>query len=446
MNRGWYFALFMCVVLGSCTYETLDYSSFLDRELQLRLESVAGSTDHFKLPDHNDYASIPQDPKNPLTEAKVTLGKFLFFETGIGIDASQQVGMETFSCATCHDPKAAFKPAAQQGVADGGFGYGSRGEMRIKNPSYGHFEVDAQAIRPLSVLNVAFVENTFWDGRFGATNVNEGTEALWTELDGTHRNELGMLGPEVQNIEGLAVHRMRMTRDLAEQLDYKELYDEAFPEFPESERYSQVTTAFALSAYIRALITDKAPFQRWLRGDKLAMSDEEKKGALLFFGQARCFTCHQGPGLSAVEFHVLGVKDLFQAHPDPLKTTVEDSRNFGRGGFTGKDEDMFAYKIPQVYNMKDNPFFFHGGSKESLEEVVEYKVKAQSENPRVEDSRLSPKFQPLNLSDKEKKHLIAFLKHGLYDPDLDRYVPKFIMSGNCFPNNDLRSKNEIGCN
>ncbi|MDX1685166.1 MAG: cytochrome c peroxidase [Saprospiraceae bacterium] len=446
MNRGWLVALFFALILAGCSYETLDYSEVLNKELEQRLESVAGSVEHFKLPDHDDYASIPQDPRNPLTEAKVTLGKFLFFETGIGIDASQQSGMETYSCATCHDPKAAFKPAAQQGVADGGFGYGQRGEMRTKNPAYGNFEVDAQAIRPLSVLNVAFVENTFWNGRFGGSGINEGTEASWTEADGTHLNEMGLEGIETQNIEGLHVHRMRMTEDLADQLGYKDLYDEAFPEFDESERYSVMTTSFAISAYIRSLITDKAPFQQWLRGNKLALTDGEIKGALLFFGKARCFTCHQGPGLSAVEFHALGVKDLHQAHPNPLATSADDIRNLGRAGFTGKEEDMFAFKVPQLYNMKDNPFYFHGGSKTSLEEVVDYKSKAESENPNVDNSQLSPKFQPLDLSDKEKKHLLEFLKHGLYDEDLDRYVPKFIMSGNCFPNNDVRSKQELGCN
>lgn len=447
MNRGWLFALFIASVLGGCQYETLDYSEVLNKELELRLESVAGSKDYFLLADHNDYSNIPFEASNPLTDAKVTLGKFLFFETGIGVDASQNSGMETYSCATCHDPKAAFKPAAQQGVADGGFGYGSRGEMRTKNPAYGSFEVDAQAIRPLSVLNVAYVgDNTFWNGQFGATPLNEGTEHAWNDNDGTSFNELGMKGIETQNIEGVHVHRMSMTKEMADELGYTDLFDEAFPEYDESERYSQITLAHALSAYIRSLVTDDAPFQRWLRGDRLAMSDEEIKGALLFFGKARCFVCHTGPGLSDVDFHALGVKDLYQAKPDAFATTEDDKRNFGRGGFTGKDEDMFAYKIPQLYNMKDNPFFFHGGSKQSLEEVLDYKIKAVSENPKVDNSRLSPKFQPLDLSEKEKKHLLAFLKEGLYDPNVvEKYVPDFIMSENCFPNNDVRSRKDIGC-
>jgi cytochrome c peroxidase len=446
MNKSLIAAFITVLCMTSCSYESLDYTEVLNRELQLKLESVAGSSDHFLLPDHDDYASIPQDGiNNPLTEEKVTLGKFLFFETGLGTEASQPSGMETYSCATCHDHQAAFKPATRQGVADGGFGYGMRGEMRTKNPAYGDTEVDAQGARPLSVLNVAFVENTFWNGRFGGGGVNEGTEQLWKEEDGTNRNELGFAGIETQNFEGLEVHRMNMTAERAEKFGYKDLFDDAFPEFDETDRYSRETAALAVSAYIRSLITDQAPFQKWLRGDKLAMSDSQLKGAVLFFGKARCFACHQGPGLSSVEFHALGVKDMYQME-NSLNTSASDERNLGRGGFTGEDADMFAFKVPQLYNMKDNPFFFHGGSVEGLDNLVEYFNRAEFENPEVPNEYRSEKFRPLGLSDEEKHYLIEFLSEGLYDDNLVRYVPDFVMSNNCFPNNDLRSKQELGCN
>jgi cytochrome c peroxidase len=434
--------LLMSFFVG-CQYENLDYTDSLSKELQYRLESVAGDAQHFRLPDHQDLSSIPQDERNPLTADKVKLGQFLFFETGIGIDASQGVGMETYSCATCHDPKVAFKPAARQGIADGGFGYGELGEMRVKNPSYGDTEIDAQGARPLSVLNVAFVENTFWNGQFGSTGANEGTEHLWNREDGSHVNALGFEAMEGQNHEGLIVHRQNMNRELAEELGYRELFDKSFPEVPEEERYSQHTMALALSAYLRSLITDQAPFQKWLRGDETAMTDEQIKGALLFFGKARCFVCHNEPNLGSKDFFALGVYDMFQMNG--LNTGADDLRNLGRGGFTKRDEDMFAFKAPQLYNMKENPFFFHGGSVFGLENLLEYKINARPENPNVPAEYISEKFRPLDLTDEEKNHLLAFLRDGLYDAEIERYVPDFIMSGNCFPNNDPRSKSEIGC-
>lgn len=436
---------FIVVLVTGCQYENLDYTDILSKDLELQLESVADGKDHFLLPDHTNYSAIPQDEEhNPLNEAKINLGKFLFFETGLGVDASQSSGMETYSCASCHDPGVAFKPGSRQGIADGGFGYGSKGEMRTKNPSYAGDEIDAQGARPLSMLNVAFVENTFWNGSFGGGGVNEGTEHLWNEEDATHLNELGMEAIETQNLEGVHLHRMDMTREMAEELGYKSLFDDAFPDFNEDERYTSTTLAFALSAYIRSLITDKAPFQRWLRGDRTAMTDKELKGALLFFGKARCFVCHNGPNLGSMEFHALGVKDLHEM--GGFNTDASDKRNLGRGGFTGEPEDMFAFKVPQLYNMGDNTNFFHGGSVNSLEELIEYKNAARSENANVSDDMLSDKFRPLNLSSREKEHLIEFLRSGLMDDDMERYTPSFVMSGNCFPNNDERSKSELGCN
>lgn len=438
-------AVFGILLLVGCQYENLDYTDVLSKELSLRLESVAGSQDEFLLPDHWDLASIPQDREhNPLTTEKVNLGKFLFFETGIGIDASQNAGMETYSCATCHDPGVAFKPAARQGIADGGFGYGDLGEMRVKNPLYGDTEIDAQGARPLSVLNVAFVENTLWNGTFGSEGNNVGTEHRWNEEDGSILNELGMKAIETQIIEGVHVHRMNMNRELAEEFGYREMFDKSFPEIAEEDRYSQRTVSLALSAYIRSLITDQAPFQKWLRGDQTAMSDKEIKGALLFFGKARCFVCHNGPNLGSEEFHALGVKDMYEM--DGLNTGPDDKRNLGRGGFTGNEEENFAFKVPQLYNMGENTFYFHGGSVSSLEDLIEYKNQAVSENANVANERLSEKFRPLNLTSEEKDRLATFISVSLQDNELDRYVPSFIMSGNCFPNNDPRSKNEIGCN
>ena len=92
MNKSWLATIFIASILTSCHYESLDYSEVLNNELELRLESVAGSKEAFLLPDHQDLSSIPQDPRNPLTESKVTLGKFLFYETGLGIEASQPSG------------------------------------------------------------------------------------------------------------------------------------------------------------------------------------------------------------------------------------------------------------------------------------------------------------------------------------------------------------------
>ena len=438
-------AAIITLSLTSCDYDTLHEADALDVQLKerLRIASPTGNFEHFILPSGTDYENIPQEPTNPLTPEKIALGKYLFFETGIGVKAAKASGMGTYSCATCHVPTAGFRPGRHQGIADGGVGFGENGEFRELNPEYNEDEIDAQGARPLSVLNVAYVTNTFWNGQFGAGHINEGTESRWNHEDATDINELGMLGPEVQNIEGLEVHRMEMTEELAEELGYRVLFDLAFGDVPRNERYSNHSTAMALSAYIRTLLPNRAPFQDWLKGDYNAMSDSEKRGAILFFNEARCYTCHYSPGLNSMEFHALGVYDLHQT--GGLNTSEDDRRHLGRGGFTGKAEDLYKFKVPQLYNLADAPFFFHGSSKETLEEVVDYKDLATGENPNVPTGQISDKFRPIGLSDAEKQDLLEFLKKALRDPYLNRYVPPFVQSGNCFPNNDPLSVEQMGC-
>lgn len=429
----------------SCEYDrTYDISS-LDVELKHRIESASPTQDyaHFILPESSELDKIPQDPKNPLTPEKVTLGKLLFFETALAQSPMAESGRGTYSCATCHIPTAGFRPGRMQGIADGGMGFGINGEYRVVNPEYAEEDIDAQGARPLTVLNVAYVTNTFWNGQFGAGNVNIGTEHLWNEADGTVNNTLGLEAIEAQNIEGLKVHRMEMSREIAQQYGYKLLFDLAFPEVAEEERYTKYNLAMALSAYIRSLTTHKAPFQDWLRGDHDAMTEQEKRGALLFFGEARCYSCHHGTSLNAIEFYALGVHDLHTK--GGLKTGPEDKRNLGRGGFTTDPDDYYKFKVPQLYNLADAPFFFHGSSKETLEEVVDYFIDAIPENPNVPESQISPKFRPISLTDQQRSDLLAFLKNGLRDPSVERYGPKFVMSGNCFPNNDPLSADQMGC-
>ena len=432
------------MLLLSCTQDfTESNDEVLLREL-IKGSSPTGSKSYFKLPQFDNYAEIPQDPKNPITQEKVDLGRFLFFETGLAVDSHKEEGIGTYSCATCHNPLAGFKPNNFQGIADGGSGFGINGDSRVRNISYDQSEIDVQSARPLSLINVAYVTNTMWNGMFGATHVNEGTEDLWSEHLGNHTNHEGFQGIMSSNLEGQIVHRLNITKSFCDINGYTNLFDAAFPDFDVSERYSQETVVRALSAFIRTITASEAPFQKYLAGDKDALSKEEKKGAAIFFGKGNCTSCHNSPGLSSVTFHVMGVKDMYMR--PSYDASEDDFRNLGRGGFTGLEKDMYAFKTPTMYNLKDTPFYFHGSSMTTLEEVVDYKNLATSENFNIPDSLLSSQFRPLNLTEKEKSNLIEFISNGLRDPHLDRYIPDDLPSGNCFPNADIESIRDIGCN
>ncbi len=422
----------------ACTHESFG-------TLDLEMLNLIGDPKHYQLPDSDDFANIPQSEANPLTASKVSLGKMLFYEPGFGVEATHPENRRTFSCGSCHIPSAGFRPGRIQGIADGGLGIGVNGEARMMSNVYVPSEIDAQGARPLSVLNVAFVTNTMWNGSFGSEGVNAGTEARWGVADpGTAINHERLGALEGQNIEGLKVHRLLYTKELVEANGYKQFFDEAFPDVPTAERYTRKTASFAISAYLRSLLTTEAPFQRWIKGDRAAMTEEQKRGAIVFFGKAGCVRCHNEPNLGSVTFQALGVEDLFEN--GGLKTSQADLRNLGRGGFTGNPDDLYKFRVPQLYNLGDSGPYFHGSSKQTLEEVIEYFNNGVHENPRVPASQISPFFHPLGLNEEEKKDLVAFIRDGLRDPNLQRYVPEQVMSGLCFPNNDAVSQAQMGCN
>ena len=124
---------------------------------------------------------------------------------------------------------------------------------------------------------------------------------------------------------------------------------------------------------------------------------------------------------------------------------MRDKERLGRAGFTGNEEDMYKFKVPQLYNLRDAPFLFHGSSKHSLLQVVLYFNKGIKENNNIPASQLGATFRPLNLSTKEIKDLVDFIENGLYDSTWDRMVPETIKSGQCFPNNDYESQVDMDC-
>lgn len=433
------------LLLASCVKDAAIAPIDVDLERTLLRLSVNNSLDDYMLPDGSNLEAIPAGVGNQITPEKVKLGQLLFFETAIARDAIRPEMVGTFSCSTCHVPEAAFTAGAAQGIADGAIGFGVDGAGRRMSETYEENEIDAQGARPLSMLGVAYVTNSMWAGRFGAHDNNVGTEHLWGDaIDPISEvNHLGLDGLEAQNIEGTELHRLNIDEYVLDTLGYRYHFDQAFGDWPRNARYGRVATSFALSAYLRTLLPNEAPWQQWLRGDHDALRENEKRGALLFFGKAGCYRCHNGPALNSNTFHAIGVNDLCDV--GGLRTGIDDARNLGRGDFTRRAEDMYKFKVPQVYNAKDMPFYFHGSSFTNLREVVSYFNAGEPENPRVNPNQISDFFHPLNLTEDEIDDLTSFLSEGLYDANLTRYVPESVLSGNCMPNNDSRSRQDIGC-
>ena len=439
---------FILLLFQSCIEEEpiISENDFLDVKLEVNMLRSADVTslDFYKMPESDDYANIPQDVRNPINYHKVKLGQVLYHETGIATNPTKAMSVGTYSCASCHFAAAGFQANVRQGIGDGGQGFGIKGEGRTINSNYTATEIDVQPIRTPTAMNGAFQELMLWNGQFGGVGMNIGTEAQWTTGTPKDKNNLGYEGLETQAIAGLGVHRMEVDTSLISNADYKALFDNAFPNFTQNNRYNTVTAGLAIAAYERTILSNQAPFQRWINGDKAAMTQSQKEGAILFFGKAGCSDCHTGPALNSMEFHGYGMKDLSGSGTFNVNPNAPEHK--GRGGFTKNPNDEYKFKVPQLYNLTDSKHYGHGSSFNSVRDVVIYKNNGVKENTTVPNNQLAAQFKPLNLTEEEVSTLTDFIENGLYDPNLMRYQPDHVYSGNCIPMNDPQSKLDLGCN
>jgi len=435
--------LCMTIFLSACQKESTNLD--LDAQLENTLAIASGeSKEAFILPESNDLANIPQDPLNPLTQAKIDLGKMLFHETGLAVNPLHPENAGSYSCASCHFASAGFQANRHQGIGDGGSGFGRNGLDRAPDNLYDLSDLDVQPIRTPSAMNGAFQKNHLWNGQFGGTGVNLGTETKWTTGTPKEVNNLGFEGLETQAIAGLKVHRMDDIASFLKEF-YAEDFDAAFPESPVDNRCNRINSGLAIAAYERTLLPTDAPFQKWLKGNANAMNEQEKEGAILFFGKAKCVSCHNGPALNSMEFHGLGMHDLHSNIEATYGASDASEANLGRGGFTKIATEYYKFKVPQLYNLADSPFYGHGASFQNLAMLVSYKNEAIPENAAVPKSQISDEFVPLHLTDDEIINLVAFLENGLRDKNLSRFEPTEVHSNQCFPVNDAVSNIDLGC-
>lgn len=389
----------------------------------------------FTLPESDNYAALPQDPLNPITAAKVELGRMFFHDNRFALNGFSDQD-PSWSCSTCHTVANGFKPGIAQGIGEGGQGVGV--DRRL---SFGfdplaadgsNNKPDMQPIAVPSILNVAFQEVVLWNGQLGnASNglVNSSLASNIVEPQNlpSSVNSHQLAGIESQAIAGQLVHRLRFTENspLQNLASYRAMWNAAYPG-GSTDILEDVGKAIA--AFERTVYANQAPFQKWLRGDNTAMNESELAGANLFFGKAGCSGCHQGPALSSKPgagedelFFALGFAD-FDNDKVAIHGQIEDSARLGRGGFTQNSAQNYQFKVPQLYNLADSNIFGHGASFTSIKSVIEYKNSAVPQNANA-TANIDFRFQPLNLSIREVNELTTFLTTGLYDPNLARYLP-----------------------
>lgn len=287
------------------------------------------------------FPPIPFPSDNPYSYEKAVLGRKLFYEKLLSRD------MNLPSCSHCLKQQNSFCdniPISK--AAD-------------KEPEYRN---------TMPLTNVAYRKNIFWDGR-GTMVESPAYRSLWL--------------PQI-----LASDTNIIVQRLENHPEYPELFQKAFGDpKPSAFRIGQ-----AIATFVRTLVSGNSRYDKYIRGDKNALSEQEKRGMALFFSsRTSCSECHSGFLFTDGLYHNTGTSTHY----------------FDRGRFyvTGKNEDRGKFLTPSLRNVEVSAPYLHDGYFLTLEQVIEN----YNQGGRAWFNK-DPRVRPLNLTQQEKNDLIAFLK------------------------------------
>lgn len=322
---------------------------------------------------------------NPPTPEKIALGKKLFHDPRLSADG-------TVSCATCHIPARAFTDGLRvaKGIA---------GQLATRNTP--------------TLLNVAFNESLFWDGRRVSLEEQAGDPFINAREHGftTHAQLIAVI-----------------RRDHA----YRRAFKRAFAVPPAAITPEHV--ALAIASFERTLLAADTPFDRYYyQHDKTALSPAAVRGLALFTGRAQCASCHHIGASSATftdnQFHSLGVgyRKIEARLADITAQVVNadapsadhrilsnaDIAELGRFTVTRNPLDIATFRTPSLRNVALTAPYMHDGSLATLEEVLELELYYRG----ITSGR------PLTLTAQEQSDLLAFLHALTSDHAIQRTVP-----------------------
>ncbi len=261
-----------------------------------------------------------QSDQNPITPAKVKLGKILFYELRISVDG-------TVSCAKCH-PISLY---AADGLKK------ARGNNCKENPR-----------NAPTIFNAATQISEHWIGN--RTSVEDQAKQAVTGPPA-----FGM--PSYESVEKI----------LRGMKGYVDLFHEAFP--GEKEPVTIDNFAKAIGAFERTLVTP-APFDAFMKGNAGALTERQKKGLKTFLDTG-CMTCHFSSFIGGQMYQKFGVFEPYG------KYTKSEKVDEGRFAVTKSESDKYLFKVPVLRNVAMTPPYFHDGSVSSLEQAVWIMAKIQ---------------------------------------------------------------------
>lgn len=251
--------------------------------------------------------------QNPITPEKVELGKMLYYETRISIDG-------TVSCARCHP----FALYAADGLRKA---IGHDGQVNPRNSP--------------TVLNAAGQISEHWVGN---------------RQDVEDQAKQSVLGPATFGMPSYEA----VEKKLSEITGYPTLFQKAFP--GDKDPITPDNFGKAVGAFERTLVTP-SPFDEFLKGNKEALTDIQKRGLKTFMGIG-CVTCHSGAYVGGQMYQKFGIFEQY------WKYTKSKEIDEGRYVVTKNESDKYVFKVPVLRNVEKTPPYFHDGSVDKLEDAV----------------------------------------------------------------------------
>ena len=354
---------------------------------------------------------------NPTTPEKVELGRLLFWDPLLS-------GPQDVACATCHHPQSAYAEARDLSLGVSGTGLG-------------RFRRDGTLVKRNSptVLNVAFngidqsgsydpaTAVAFWDNRIRSLE-SQALEPLKSFEE--------MRGDTYPEDEALA----RVVEKLQANAEYQSLFAEAFGG---EQPVTSENLGRAIAAFMRSLLANNAPFDRYMRGDSGAMTTEQVRG-MERFEEIGCIRCHNGPMFSDYKLHTMGVPDnpaLLSGETTPASDGGAQNPPCPAGGSPEPTAaylaacDSYAFRTASLRNLELTFPYGHNGMFRTLSAVVgfyESTIAGESRNPNVPFEELDPLLRQLQNVDEEDVDLIEFL-YALTDDSFDRTIPESLPSG-----------------
>ncbi|WP_437325235.1 cytochrome-c peroxidase [Sorangium sp. So ce381] len=389
------------------------------------------------------------------------LGRDLFFDSLLGLNDDN-------SCSGCHAPTAGF--ADTQSIAIGIDNNGVVGPHRTG---------PRNQRRAPTIINTAFYPTLMWNSRFFAVSgdpFDNSQGFSFTAPEGTSLSSLPHLlnaqafipPTEVTEMTGYEappshdVVREEVTERVNDVKAYRKRFAKSFPAVKRGHDVTYEMIAAAIAEFEMSLTFADAPIDRFARGRRSAMTLEQKRGALLFFGEAGCVRCHAVSGESNEMFsdfqqHAIGVPQIAPTDDPAHSNVVFDGPNadedFGLEQVTGNPADRYKFRTAPLRNVALQPTFFHNGSFTSLEGAIrhhldvytsatEYTNKHLDRDLRGQMGPLAPVLaavdplleQPIDLTEEEISWLCAFVGEALLDPRatpkrLEALIPEELPSG-----------------